>query len=64
MLDRLNPLFERGGRLALPEAGLQAGGTVREISPHPDFRLFLVVDPSGGELSRAMRNRGLEVHLD
>jgi len=63
VLDRLNPLFERGGVLQLPEAGLQAGGLLREILPHADFRLFLAVDPAAGELSRAMRNRGIEVAM-
>ena len=63
VLDRLNPLFERGGRLLLPECGLKAGGVVREVAPRPGFRLFLCVSPAAGELSRAMRNRGLEVTL-
>ena len=90
VLDRLNPLLERGGELEppespnpspnpnpnpnpspnpnphqgeleLPESGLLAGGRVRTIRRHPAFRLILTVDPSRGELSRAMRNRGVEV---
>ena len=39
------------------------GGTVQIVTPHPNFRLFMSVDPQHGELSRAMRNRGLEVSL-
>ena len=61
VLDRLNPLLERGGELELPESGLLPGGRVRTIRRHPSFRLLLTVDPSRGELSRAMRNRGVEV---
>ena len=59
VLDRLNPLLEPGGVLALHEAG--GGG--RAVPPHPAFRLLLAVDPGrgGGEVSRAMRNRGVEV---
>ena len=45
-----------GGRLALGEAGcLDGGTTLRSIAPHPDFRVFLTVDPKHGELSSAMR---------
>ena len=52
------------GELELPESGLLAGGRVRTIRRHPSFRLLLTVDPSRGELSRAMRNRGVEVAVD
>ncbi|KAG8823439.1 hypothetical protein FRC19_003943 [Serendipita sp. 401] len=63
VLDRLNSLCELGGTLTLTERGL-INGTVESIQPHQDFRLFMTVDPSNGELSRAMRNRGIEIHLD
>ena len=63
VLDRLNPLLERGGVFQMPECGLQKDGSVRELMPHPDFRLIFTMDPSRGELSRAMRNRGVEVSL-
>ena len=62
VLDRLNPLLEPGGVLYLNECGHSAGGP-RVISPHPDFRLFLALDPAHGEVSRAMRNRGVELAL-
>ena len=62
--NRLNPLLERGGELELPESGLLPGGRVRTIRRHPSFRLLLTVDPSRGELSRAMRNRGVEVAVE
>ena len=61
VLDRLNPLLERSGMLHLPESGLQKDGSVRKLAAHPAFRLFLTADPARGELSRAMRNRGVEV---
>ncbi|CAM9377533.1 unnamed protein product, partial [Scytosiphon promiscuus] len=37
--------------------------THRVIRPHPNFRLFLTADPSCGEVSRAMRNRCVEISL-
>jgi hypothetical protein len=60
VLDRLNPLLEPGGVLLMSECGL-VNGSPRVVRPHPAFRLFLVVDASHGEVSRAMRNRCLEV---
>lgn len=63
VLDRLNSLLERGGSLAVNECA-NADGSPREIRPHANFRLFLTVNPKYGELSRAMRNRGVEIFLD
>jgi hypothetical protein len=63
VLDRLNPLLEPGGVLQLSEAGGGGSGGGRVISPHPDFRLILCLDPRHGEVSRAMRNRGIEVFV-
>ncbi len=62
VLDRLNPLLEPGGVLMVNERGL-VNGQVTIIKPHPNFRLFLCMDPQRGEISRAMRNRGVEVSL-
>lgn len=62
VLDRLNSLAEIGGHLALAERGL-VDGIVQLINPHPNFRLIMAMDPIQGELSRAMRNRGIEVAL-
>mgnify|MGYP001806963913 CR=1 FL=1 len=63
VLDRLNPLLEPGGCLYLNECGHDADGNPRLIRPHPDFRLLLALDPRHGEVSRAMRNRGIEIFL-
>lgn len=60
VLDRLNPLFEPEGFLTLSERGYEDGKLV-VLKPHLDFRLFMTVDPQHGELSRAMRNRGIEI---
>lgn len=38
-------------------------GDLYTIVPHADFRLFLCMDPKYGEISRAMRNRGVEIAL-
>ena len=62
VLDRLNSLCESGGVLMLNERGGVDGG-IEVVQPHPNFRLFMTVDPQYGELSRAMRNRGVEVAL-
>ena len=62
VLDRLNSLCESDGVLMLNERG-SVGGGIEVVRPHPNFRLFMIVDPQHGELSRAMRNRGVEVAL-
>ena len=62
VLDRLNPLLEPQGVLYLNECGTGSQGP-RIISPHPNFRLFLTMNAKHGEVSRAMRNRGLELFL-
>lgn len=62
VLDRLNSLCEPNGNLVLTERGL-VNGEVQILTPHPNFRLLMTVDPQYGELSRAMRNRSVEVSL-
>lgn len=63
VLDRLNSLLEVNGSLIINECS-SADGKPRILRPHPNFRLFLTVDPKYGELSRAMRNRGIELYMD
>jgi len=63
VMDRLNSLTETNGTLTLSERGL-VNGEVQVLQPHPNFRLLMATDPSHGELSRAMRNRGVELYLD
>lgn len=48
VLDRLNGLLEPNGVLSIPERG----GSINEIRPHPDFRMFFTMDPRSGEISR------------
>ncbi|KAM4771043.1 midasin [Rhinophrynus dorsalis] len=62
VLDRLNALLEPGGVLTMTERGVIDGSTPT-ITPHQNFRLFLSMDPSHGEISRAMRNRGIELYI-
>eukprot|EP00850_Spirogloea_muscicola_P001040 SM000004S14910 [mRNA] locus=s4:133208:176671:- [translate_table: standard] len=62
VLDRLNPLLEPGGCILVNERGMVEGRAV-VATAHPRFRLFLLMDPAAGEVSRAMRNRGVEIFL-
>jgi len=62
VLDRLNPLCEPGGCLSLNERGI-VKNDIEIIYPHSEFRLFMTVDPKNGEVSRAMRNRSIEVYF-
>lgn len=62
VLDRLNSLLEPNGFLSINEhCGPE--GEPRIVKPHPEFRIFLTMDPRYGELSRAMRNRAIEIHI-
>ncbi|XP_057664406.1 midasin [Diorhabda carinulata] len=63
VLDRLNALLEPNGVLTVSERGVDSTGQMIEIKPHKDFRLFLAMDPKHGEISRAMRNRGIEIYM-
>ncbi|SJM84125.1 related to Midasin [Zygosaccharomyces bailii] len=63
VLDRLNSLLENDGVLIINERS-EENGEPRVVVPHPNFRLFLTVNPKYGELSRAMRNRGVEIYME
>lgn len=62
VLDRLNSLLEPDGFLSINEHR-SLDGSAHIVKPHPNFRLFLAMDPRHGELSRAMRNRCVELYL-
>lgn len=62
ILDRLNALLEPNGILSINEHSTP-DGSAHMIKPHPNFRLFLTIDPRHGELSRAMRNRCIEIYI-
>jgi midasin len=62
VLDRLNSLLEPNGYLSINEHST-ADGEARIVRPHPNFRIFMTMDPRFGELSRAMRNRAVEICL-
>ncbi|KAH8391169.1 hypothetical protein KR215_008404 [Drosophila sulfurigaster] len=63
VLDRLNPVFEPNGSLLIAEKGINAQDSAEVVRKSPNFRAFLTVDPKNGELSRAMRNRCVELSL-
>ena len=62
VLDRLNSLLEPNGFLSINEHR-KPDGTADIVRPHPAFRLFMTMDPRHGELSRAMRNRSVELFM-
>jgi len=62
VLDRLNSLLEPDGYLSINEHPTE-NGQARILKPHPNFRIFLTMDPRNGELSRAMRNRAIELFV-
>ncbi|XP_061400556.1 midasin [Musca vetustissima] len=64
VLDRLNPVFEPNGCLMISEKGVSKDNDLTEVvKKSPNFRAFLTIDPKNGELSRAMRNRCVELAL-
>ena len=64
IFDRLNCLLEPNGTLIVNERGTdEKSDEIITIKPHPNFRLFLTMDPKYGEISRAMRNRGVEIFM-
>ncbi|ESZ93228.1 hypothetical protein SBOR_6384 [Sclerotinia borealis F-4128] len=63
VLDRLNSLLEPNGYLSINEH-CGPDGEPKIVKPHANFRIFLTMDPRFGELSRAMRNRAVEIFLE
>ncbi|KAJ4717838.1 Midasin [Melia azedarach] len=62
VLDRINSLVEPCGTITVNECGTIDGKPV-VLQPHPNFRMFLTINPGYGEVSRAMRNRGVEIYM-
>lgn len=62
VLDRLNSLLEPAGSLIVNEH-CGDDGRPKILTPHKNFRIFLTIDPKHGEISRAMRNRAVELYL-
>uniref|UniRef100_A0A0K0EEP4 Midasin n=1 Tax=Strongyloides stercoralis TaxID=6248 RepID=A0A0K0EEP4_STRER len=60
VLDRLNTCLENDGELTLPEHSVE-GDCV--IKAHKNFRVFFTMNPHFGNLSRAMRNRSVEMFV-
>lgn len=51
---------EPNGVLLVNERGL-LDGQVKVVQPHANFRLIMAMNPQNGEISRAMRNRVVEI---
>ena len=63
ILDRLNPILEPNGTLLISEKGVGENNDPETLEKHKDFRIFLTMDPKHGEISRAMRNRCIELAI-
>jgi len=64
VLDRLNPLLEKPGEESiLAEAPPDDNGDPQVFRPHPNFRLFMTMDPRNGDISKALRNRCVEIAM-
>ncbi|EJD74394.1 midasin [Loa loa] len=59
VLDRLNACLENNGELNLQECS----GGASVVKAHNDFRVFFTMDDDYGSVSRAMRNRSVELYL-
>jgi midasin len=64
VLDRLNSLLERPDSFLSINEHSGPDGEPRIVKPPPNFRIFLTMDPRYGELSRAMRNRSVEIYVE
>ena len=63
ILDRLNPVMEPNGTLLISEKGVGDDNEPENVAKHKNFRIFLTMDPKHGEISRAMRNRCIELAI-
>ena len=57
VLDRLNSLLDDDKKIYLNESGEN-----RTIQPNKNFRIFLTMNPLLGEVSRALKNRCVELY--
>lgn len=63
VLDRINSLLEPQGNLLINERGLVNGENYL-VTPHKDFRIIFTYNPVIGEVSRALRNRCVEIFVN
>lgn len=61
VLDRLNSLLDDDKQIYLNECGSVEARIVR---PHSNFRIFMVMNVKFGEVSRALKNRCVEIYID
>jgi MoxR-like ATPase len=61
VLDRFNSLLDDDKQINLNECGLEEGRTVK---PNKNFRIFMVMNERFGEVSRALKNRCVEIYVD
>ncbi|XP_037035796.1 midasin isoform X2 [Bradysia coprophila] len=64
VLDRLNSVFEPNGSLLISEKGVSVDNEPDVVTKHENFCAFLTLDPKSGEISRAMRNRCIEININ
>ncbi len=64
VLDRLNSVFEPNGSLLISEKGVSVDNEPDVVTKHENFCAVLTLDPKNGEISRAMRNRCIEINVN
>jgi len=61
VLDRLNSLLDDDKQIYLNECG---SSEPRTIKAHKNFRIFMVMNDKFGEVSRALKNRCVEIYFE
>ena len=62
LFDRLNSLLHDDKDIYLKEYWL-INNKERFITPHKDLRIFMIMNPKIGEVSRALKNRCVKVYI-
>jgi len=61
VLDRLNSLLDDDKQIYLNECGTTEP---RSIKAHKNFKIFMIMNDKFGEVSRALKNRCVEIYFD
>jgi midasin len=56
-------VLEPNGILLISEKGVGFNNEPEVVGKHSNFRIFMTLDPKHGEITRAMRNRCIELSI-